>query len=109
MNICSETVPYGLFPGGHTKPNINRAWRTVNFVKCTVWSAQNLWIFQNKELTLTKCCKLANSKVQDYVLMDTLKLGAAAAKKWASRQDDMLFYVRRKLTFVGPDSSDGKQ
>ncbi|XP_072123927.1 uncharacterized protein KIAA0930 homolog isoform X2 [Mobula birostris] len=30
-------------------------------------------------------------------------------EKWAPRQDDMLFYVRRKLTFAGPDSGDGKQ
>eukprot|EP00061_Rhincodon_typus_P009351 g32790.t1 len=35
---------------------------------------------QNKELTLTKCCRLAHSKIQDYVLRVTLNLGAAAAK-----------------------------
>eukprot|EP00061_Rhincodon_typus_P018929 g48321.t1 len=33
-----------------------------------------------KELTSTKCCRLAHSKVQDYVLRDTLKIEAAVAK-----------------------------
>jgi len=30
-------------------------------------------------------------------------------EKWAPRQDDMLFYVRRKLAYVGADNSEGKK
>lgn len=30
-------------------------------------------------------------------------------EKWAPRQDDMLFYVRRKLSYVSGDSTDGKK
>lgn len=31
-------------------------------------------------------------------------------EKWAPRQDDMLFYVRRKLAFTGSESGvDGRQ
>eukprot|EP00061_Rhincodon_typus_P005006 g23946.t1 len=39
----------------------------------------------SKELTSTKCCRLAHSKVQNYMLRDTLKLGAAAANvQWGN-------------------------
>ncbi|CAN2390595.1 protein KIAA0930 homolog [Pristimantis euphronides] len=30
-------------------------------------------------------------------------------EKWAPRQDDMLFYVRRKLSYVNADGSEGKK
>eukprot|EP00061_Rhincodon_typus_P009920 g33779.t1 len=33
-----------------------------------------------KELTSSICCRLAHSRVQDYVLKDKLKIGAATAK-----------------------------
>eukprot|EP00061_Rhincodon_typus_P014102 g40917.t1 len=49
-------------------------------MKDAFWSARNLLVFQSKELTLPECCRLAHSKVQDHMLRDTLKLGAAAAK-----------------------------
>eukprot|EP00061_Rhincodon_typus_P010319 g34523.t1 len=45
----------------------NMAWRTINSVKDTFCSARNLLVFQNKELTLTRCCRLAHSKFQDYM------------------------------------------
>eukprot|EP00061_Rhincodon_typus_P008525 g31215.t1 len=38
---------------------------------------QDITWLVNKELTLTECCRLARSKVRDYVLWDALKLGAA--------------------------------
>eukprot|EP00061_Rhincodon_typus_P016258 g44374.t1 len=78
--IAKDSVLHGLFPGTHTKTNIDRAWRAINLVKDALWSAQNLLVFQSKELTLTECCRLAHSKVQDYMLRDKLKLGAAAIK-----------------------------
>ncbi|XP_067873155.1 uncharacterized protein [Heterodontus francisci] len=71
---------YGLFPGTHTEMTINCCWGTINSVKDALWSARNLLVFQRKELSTTECCRLAHSKVQDYVLRDALKLGAAAAK-----------------------------
>lgn len=30
-------------------------------------------------------------------------------EKWAPRQDDMLFYVRRKLSYVTGESAEGKK
>eukprot|EP00061_Rhincodon_typus_P011020 g35722.t1 len=78
--MMQDSVLSGLFHGTHTEMNIDCAWRAINLLKDTLWSARNLLAFQSKELTLTKFCKLAYSKVQDYILRDTLKLGAAAAK-----------------------------
>eukprot|EP00061_Rhincodon_typus_P009458 g32992.t1 len=40
----------------------------------------DMLVFNNNELTLTKCCRLAHTKVQDYILRDKLKPGAASAK-----------------------------
>eukprot|EP00061_Rhincodon_typus_P008953 g32029.t1 len=37
-------------------------------------------VFQSKELTLTECCRLTYSMVQDNVLRDELKLGVGATK-----------------------------
>ncbi|XP_060685631.1 uncharacterized protein LOC132818637 [Hemiscyllium ocellatum] len=81
--MTRDSVLYGLFPRTHTETNINCAWRIINLVKDALWAVRNLLIFQLKELTPTECCRLAHSKVQDYVLRDALKLGAAAAKaRW---------------------------
>eukprot|EP00061_Rhincodon_typus_P010220 g34342.t1 len=41
---------------------------------------QDIAWLMNKELTLSECYRLAHSKVQDYMLRDTLKLGTATAK-----------------------------
>lgn len=30
-------------------------------------------------------------------------------EKWTPRQDDMLFYVRRKLSYASTDNADGKK
>eukprot|EP00061_Rhincodon_typus_P002877 g18716.t1 len=81
-SVTRDSVSYGLFPATHTDTNINRAWRTIHAVKDTLCSARNLLAFQLKELPPTECCRLVHSKVQDYVLRDALKLGAAAAKAW---------------------------
>eukprot|EP00061_Rhincodon_typus_P002452 g17610.t1 len=75
-----DSVLYGPFSRTHIKTNFSCAWRTINLVKDTFWSAQNFLVFQKKELTPTEYCRLAHSKVQDHVLKDTLKLGAAATK-----------------------------
>eukprot|EP00061_Rhincodon_typus_P013398 g39746.t1 len=56
----SDSALSRLFSSTHTK--------TINLVKDTLWSARTLSVFQSKELTLTECCRLAHSKVQDYVL-----------------------------------------
>eukprot|EP00061_Rhincodon_typus_P007230 g28734.t1 len=78
--VTRDSVLYNLFFMMHTEANIDCDWRTINSVKNTLWSTRNLLIFQNMEWTLTKCCRLARSKVQDNVLRDMLKLGAAAMK-----------------------------
>eukprot|EP00061_Rhincodon_typus_P014580 g41681.t1 len=67
-------------PGMHTETNINNAWRIINSVKGAPWSARNMLVCQNKELTVTESCRLANSKVQDYMLRDALKLGCPMLK-----------------------------
>ncbi|XP_072340644.1 uncharacterized protein KIAA0930 homolog isoform X3 [Scyliorhinus torazame] len=45
----------------------------------------------------------------DRIVFWTWMFSTYFMEKWASRQDDMLFYVRRKLTFADPDSGDEKQ
>ncbi|XP_067875652.1 cytochrome P450 2J2-like isoform X2 [Heterodontus francisci] len=75
-----NSVLHGLFPGSHTEININCCWRIFSSVKDALWSARNMMVFQCKELSMTECCRLARSKVQDYVLRDAVKLGAAARK-----------------------------
>eukprot|EP00061_Rhincodon_typus_P012225 g37827.t1 len=75
-----DPVLSGLFPGSHTKTNIDRAWRTINSVKDILRSARTLLVFQNKVLIPTDSRRLAHSKVQDNVLRDALQLEAAAAK-----------------------------
>ncbi|XP_067911852.1 uncharacterized protein [Heterodontus francisci] len=66
--------------GTYTEISINCCWRTINWEKDALWSAQNLLVFQCKELSITECCRLAHSKVQDYMLRGTLKLGEDVAK-----------------------------
>eukprot|EP00061_Rhincodon_typus_P008261 g30718.t1 len=73
-SMTQDCVIYGLFPGMQIETNIYCTWRTVNSVKDTLWSARTLLVFQNNELTPTEGCRLAHSKVQDYVLWDMLKL-----------------------------------
>ncbi|XP_067866275.1 uncharacterized protein [Heterodontus francisci] len=78
-SVTQESVLYGLFPGTHTERNIICCWRTINSVKDALWSARSLLVFQRKELSTTESCRLAHSKVRDYVLRDALKLRAAVA------------------------------
>eukprot|EP00061_Rhincodon_typus_P013510 g39919.t1 len=61
-SMKQDSVLYGLCPGTHTKIIIDSTWMTINSVKDALWSAQNLLVFQNKELTLTECCRLVHSK-----------------------------------------------
>uniref|UniRef100_A0A669Q8E2 KIAA0930 n=1 Tax=Phasianus colchicus TaxID=9054 RepID=A0A669Q8E2_PHACC len=44
----------------------------------------------------------------DRIVFWTWMFSTYFMEKWAPRQDDMLFYVRRKLSYVG-DSTDGKK
>ena len=82
-SVTQDSVFYGLFPGTHTETDINCGWKVINSVKDALWSSRNLLIFQRDKWSSTECCRLAHSRVQDYVLRDALKLGAAAAKaRW---------------------------
>ncbi|XP_055506160.1 uncharacterized protein KIAA0930 homolog isoform X1 [Leucoraja erinacea] len=45
----------------------------------------------------------------DRIVFWTWMFSTYFMEKWAPRQDDMLFYVRRKLAFTGPDIGEGKQ
>ncbi|XP_059833973.1 uncharacterized protein KIAA0930 homolog isoform X2 [Hypanus sabinus] len=56
-----------------------------------------------QEMSVLGCFK------DDRIVFWTWMFSTYFMEKWAPRQDDMLFYVRRKLTFAGPDSGDGKQ
>eukprot|EP00061_Rhincodon_typus_P012644 g38509.t1 len=79
-SMTRDSVLYRLLPGMHAETNNDCTWRTINSVKDAPWSAQNLLVFQSKELTLTECCRLAHTKVQDNMLRDALNLRAAVAK-----------------------------
>eukprot|EP00061_Rhincodon_typus_P017261 g45874.t1 len=68
------------------KPNtVHMAWQIPQYLLITsgevVFSVTGLAFSysQSKVLTLTECCRLAHSKVQDYVLRDALKLGVVVA------------------------------
>lgn len=45
----------------------------------------------------------------DRIVFWTWMFSTYFMEKWAPRQDDMLFYVRRKLAYVGTDDSEGKK
>uniref|UniRef100_A0A803Y8F0 KIAA0930 n=1 Tax=Meleagris gallopavo TaxID=9103 RepID=A0A803Y8F0_MELGA len=45
----------------------------------------------------------------DRIVFWTWMFSTYFMEKWAPRQDDMLFYVRRKLSYVSGDSTDGKK
>ncbi|KAK1790518.1 hypothetical protein P4O66_014406, partial [Electrophorus voltai] len=45
----------------------------------------------------------------DRIVFWTWMFSTYFMEKWAPRQDDMLFYVRRKLSYVGADSTEGKK
>eukprot|EP00061_Rhincodon_typus_P016507 g44766.t1 len=79
-SVTQDSVLYNLFTGTHTETDINCVWRTINSVKDAVWSVRNVLVFQNKGVISTECCRLAHSKIQDHVLRDAVKLGAAASK-----------------------------
>eukprot|EP00061_Rhincodon_typus_P015793 g43679.t1 len=89
-----DSVLYGLFPVTHTETNINCTWKTVNLMEDALWSPRTPLVFQNKEQTPTECCRLAHSKVQDYVLRDAVKLGAAAAKAHGERPLSEVFLLK---------------
>ena len=82
-SVTEDSLLYGLFPGTHTETNIRCCWQTINSVKDTLWSARNLMVYQHTEMSVRECCRLAHSRLQEYVLRDALKLGAAAARaRW---------------------------
>ncbi|XP_061085118.1 uncharacterized protein KIAA0930 homolog isoform X2 [Conger conger] len=45
----------------------------------------------------------------DRIVFWTWMFSTYFMEKWAPRQDDMLFYVRRKLSYVSPDNTEGKK
>lgn len=45
----------------------------------------------------------------DRIVFWTWMFSTYFMEKWAPRQDDMLFYVRRKLSYVSADNSEGKK
>lgn len=45
----------------------------------------------------------------DRIVFWTWMFSTYFMEKWAPRQDDMLFYVRRKLSYVGADNTEGKK
>ncbi|XP_040421115.1 uncharacterized protein KIAA0930 homolog isoform X3 [Cygnus olor] len=45
----------------------------------------------------------------DRIVFWTWMFSTYFMEKWAPRQDDMLFYVRRKLSYVSGDSTEGKK
>lgn len=52
---------------------------------------------------LTGCFK------DDRIVFWTWMFSTYFMEKWAPRQDDMLFYVRRKLSYVSADNTEGKK
>uniref|UniRef100_A0A672QM78 KIAA0930 n=1 Tax=Sinocyclocheilus grahami TaxID=75366 RepID=A0A672QM78_SINGR len=64
------------------------------------------WLINiNKDVTnhLYRCFK------DDRIVFWTWMFSTYFMEKWAPRQDDMLFYVRRKLSYVSADNTEGKK
>eukprot|EP00061_Rhincodon_typus_P016987 g45476.t1 len=61
--------PVAWFP----EQTVKFIWQNASSLELSSKYQDIAWLV-NKELTLTKCCRLAHSKVQDYVLRDALKL-----------------------------------
>eukprot|EP00061_Rhincodon_typus_P018125 g47156.t1 len=103
-SVMQDSVLYSLFPRTHNETNISCAWRTINAVKDALRSAQNLLVFQLKELTMTKCSRLAHSNVQDYVLRDTIKLRQLPPRNSGERPRSMTpaYWVEFHLLLINP-------
>ena len=82
-SVTEDSVIYGLFPGTHSETDIKCCWKVINSVKDALWSARALFTTQQSEMSVGECCRLAHCRLQEYVLRDALKLGAANAKaRW---------------------------
>ena len=55
------------------------------------------------------CLCSAGCFKDDRIVFWTWMFSTYFMEKWAPRQDDMLFYVRRKLAYVSADDSEGKK
>lgn len=54
-------------------------------------------------------CVSAGCFKDDRIVFWTWMFSTYFMEKWAPRQDDMLFYVRRKLAYVSADNTEGKK
>lgn len=54
-------------------------------------------------------CSCAGCFKDDRIVFWTWMFSTYFMEKWAPRQDDMLFYVRRKLAYVSADATEGKK
>lgn len=54
-------------------------------------------------------CACAGCFKDDRIVFWTWMFSTYFMEKWAPRQDDMLFYVRRKLAYVSADNTEGKK
>eukprot|EP00061_Rhincodon_typus_P007765 g29777.t1 len=73
--MTQDSALYNLFDRMYAETSIDCAWRTISSVKDAFCSAQISLVFQCNQLGPTNCCRVSHSKVQDYVLRDTLKVG----------------------------------
>lgn len=60
-------------------------------------------------LSLTPPCCSPGGFKDDRIVFWTWMFSTYFMEKWAPRQDDMLFYVRRKLSYVSADNMEGKK
>ncbi|XP_051899596.1 uncharacterized protein LOC127585904 [Pristis pectinata] len=66
--------------------DIKCCWKVISSVKDALWSAPNLLVSQLSEMSVRERCRWAQSRQQESVLRDALKLGAADAKAlWGRR------------------------
>lgn len=63
--------------------------------------------FHNSYFSFLLC--LLGCFKDDRIVFWTWMFSTYFMEKWAPRQDDMLFYVRRKLSYVSGDSTEGKK
>lgn len=57
----------------------------------------------------SRSCVCAGCFKDDRIVFWTWMFSTYFMEKWAPRQDDMLFYVRRKLSYVSTDNTEAKK
>lgn len=97
LRLAAETVVSISSNGPVVATNTINSFLTHSLAFC--YTAQDLLYFS----CFPGCFK------DDRIVFWTWMFSTYFMEKWSPRQDDMLFYVRRKLSYVSADNTEGKK